>query len=134
MLGTYLCQVTAKAGIGRTHLEGSAPPAAFVGEAGNRLRIEILAHGSGYLIRELPYTGADRDQSEWHTRNSLLHEDYLSGPDEDGYVSAHSAEGLLRFATSGPRQLWFYHAGFEYPGGEDTNLSVRYGACERETR
>lgn len=133
--GTYMCMAAHKAGIGRTHLEGDPGPQAFVGAAGNRFRIEVVAERDGHIVRELPYDGPDRDPSEWHTRNSVLHSDYYGEDGEDDTISAVQDQGFLRFGyvdrASGA--LWFYHAGFEYPGGEDTNLSIRYGTCERET-
>lgn len=133
--GTYLCTVAQKAGIGRIHTESSGEPEAFIAEAGNRFRIQVAAERGGHTVREIPYDGPDRDQAEWHTANSVLHSDYYGEDGEDSTISALQDQGFLRFGFIDRRtgSLWFYHAGFEYPGGEDTNLSVRYGTCERET-
>jgi|CXWL01.1.fsa_nt_gi hypothetical protein len=133
-VGQYICTVMQKAGIGGTHLEGAPTPSAFLADAGNRFRIGVIAERDGFTIRELPYNGADRDRAEWHTPNSVLHSDYYGDAGEDDTISALVDQGFLRFdsADRATGALWFYHAGFEYPGGEDTNLSVRFGRCERE--
>lgn len=133
-VGQYACTVMQKAGIGGTHLEGATTPRAFIANAGHRFRIGVFAERDGFTVRELPYDGADRDQSEWHTPNSVLHSDYYGDAGEDDNISALTDQGFLRFdwADRTTGALWFYHAGFEYPGGEDTNLSVRFGRCERE--
>lgn len=133
-VGRYICTVTQKAGIGATHLESAPGPRAFIVNAGNRFRIGVSAERDGFVVRELPYDGADRDQAEWHTPNSVLHSDYYGDAGEDDNISALTDQGFLRFdwADRATGALWFYHAGFEYPGGEDANLSVRFGRCERE--
>lgn len=132
--GMYLCTVSQKAGIGRTHLENDPGPEAFVSPAGNRFRIQVVRERDGHTIREIRYSGPDRDPAEWHTPNSVLHSDYFGVDGEDDTIAALQDQGFLRFGYLNRQDgsLWFYHAGFEYPGGEDTVLSVRYGVCERE--
>ena len=132
---TYLCTVEQKAGIGGVHLEGSADPTAFVAEGvGNRFKIVMTrASESGtslLYVKEIGYSGTDRDRTEWHTVNSVLHS--VSIGDGTDFRSSEDL-GILRLTVTDPEmgRLWFYHAGFEYPGGEDVNLSVRYGQCRR---
>lgn len=85
--------------------------------------------GPGFTVTELPYTGQGASQSVWQDENAVLHSIYLG----DGYMfTAKEDQAFLRIAEMENGRLWFYHAGFEYPGGEDVALSVRYGTCSRE--
>ncbi|GEM_PF-2972942 len=129
--GVYLCTVDQRAGIGATHLEDAAPPTAFLDPKPTvKFRIEI-ARGPGFTIKELPYDGPGASQMAWHPPNAVLHSIYR-GDGRD--FSAAEDQAFLRVGKDRrPGVIWFWHAGFEYPGGEDTNLSVRTGACSRES-
>jgi hypothetical protein len=128
--GRYLCTTEQRAGIGGIHLEGADPPSSFIDDAPFvKFRIEIV-RGPGYVVTELPYDGSGADRSAWHTPNAVLHSQYLG----DG--RSFTASEDQAFLRMGPKQkagsMWFWHSGFEYPGGEDTNLSVRIGSCAKE--
>jgi hypothetical protein len=130
--GSYLCTVDQRAGIGRTHLESHPGPEAFVDATPRyRFRISVSERGGRQRVDEAPYDGPERSNSEWHTPNSTLHAPYFG---VDGDLHATEDQGFLRLGVQNPAtgRLWFYHAAFEYPGGEDTVISVRYGTCERE--
>lgn len=129
--GNYLCTVEQRAGVGGNHLEGSGPPTAFVDEA-PRLKFRIgITQGPGFTARELPYDGPEASRYEWQTSNAMLHSAYFG----DGYdFSAAEGQAFLRMAAKSDDELWFYHSGFEYAGGEDVSLTVRYGTCELDRR
>lgn len=83
-----------------------------------------------YRLIEIAYNGPDRDDTEWEDENSVLHSRYIG----DGSLF-HAIDGpdffeMARGADQNGNQE-FYHAGFEHPGGEDTNLSVRWGQCRK---
>jgi len=127
----YACEVQQKAGIAGIHLEGSGNPKSFVDTdlpTRFRLRMTATANRKGYILSEQPYDGPDRDLRAYQTENTLLHSTY-SG---DG-VDFRSDEdlGFMRLVKRLDGTLWFYHAGFEYPGGEDTDLSARLGLCKQ---
>jgi hypothetical protein len=129
--GDYICTVPQKAGIEAVHVEGAASPRAFVaGDPATRFAIRITAPTTKdrqYRIVESPYSGPDRDRREYQTPNSVLHGAYVSNDGEA--FTAVEDQAFLRVGSRTNRAIWFYHAGFEYPGGEDTNLSVRWGTC-----
>jgi hypothetical protein len=130
-VGTYLCTVEKRTGVSMTHLEGSPPPEVFVDALGKvkfRLKVE---RGPGYVVTELPYDGPDASRMTWHTENAILHSPYLG----DGWqFAAQDDQAFLRMHKSlEPNAVWFWHSGFEYAGGEDTHLTVRWGRCFLET-
>jgi len=126
----YVCTVEQKAGIGAVHLEGAGAPEAFIAtETPTRFAMQITGEGQHFVAIETPYSGADRDRYEWHTSNTVLHSAYESDDGQD-FVAVED-RAFLRITTMTDGSLRFYHSGFEYPGGEDTNLSVRWGVCVR---
>lgn len=138
-IGEYLCTVAEKASIASIHLEGAGPPVAS-SENGltTKFKIGIREHLGGGKSRlqliELPYDGPDRDRYEWHTKNSVIHTPYIG----DGANFESTDAGEEGFFVLGPTihssadgDLAFYHSGFEWAGGEDTALSVRWGRCKR---
>jgi hypothetical protein len=126
----YVCTVEQKAGIGAVHLEGAGAPEAFIAtETPTRFAMRITGEGQHFTAIETPYSGADRDRYEWHTSNTVLHSAYESDDGQD-FVAVED-RAFLRVTAMTDGSLRFYHAGFEYPGGEDTNLSVRWGLCAR---
>ena len=133
--GYYVCTVDQKAGVGGVHIEGAGPPSAFIARARNRFALSVTrlsppsqSNGGSYRIEEVPYSGPDRDNAEWQDSNSVLHSEYLG--DGSDFTAAHD-QGFLRLGVEdvSAGTIWFFHSGFEYPGGEDVNLSVRYGTC-----
>ena len=136
LVGVYLCTTAERAAIVSQHREGAAAPSARVdGGTPTRFKIQITQPGKGaksYRIVEIAYDGADRDGWEWQDDNSVLHSVYVG----DGSVF-HALDGPA-FLTIGKTAyggasdaLEFYHAGFELPGGEDTQLAVRWGRCSK---
>lgn len=129
-VGSYVCSVEQKASIASTHLEGAGPPLASTDTQAYRFRIVVAADAGRLRIVEAPYTGADASPYQWEDENSTLHAAYLG----DGRAFAEEeGPGFLNFGRNrwGPG-LQFYHAGYEYGGGEDQSLSVRWGSCLRE--
>ena len=129
-VGTYLCTVEQRAGIGTNHLEGAPPPTAYSGPQHYRFRISVTAEGDRLRIVETAYTGADRSNAQWEDDNSTLHDAYLGEGDQ---FSPEHGQGFLDFA----RNAWgegvqFHRAGFEYAGGEDEQVSIRWGRCVKE--
>ena len=128
-VGRFVCTVEQKAGIGGVHLENAPPPSAFVAPHDHyRFAISIERASSRYRVTEAPYAGRDRDPSEWDTPNSVLRAPY----DGDGSAFTESEDqGFLTLGSLDPVTggFWFYLAAYEYPGGEDTNLAVRFGHC-----
>ena len=139
-VGEYLCTVAEKASIESNHTEGAGPPAAVAYDTpATRFRIGISKVQSGGQQRlqldELPFDGAGRDTTDWHTPNSVLHAPYL-GDGQSFHATEEDAEAF--FVLGGPTvhsnadgNLSFYHSGFEWAGGEDTYLSVRWGRCKK---
>jgi hypothetical protein len=83
-----------------------------------------------WRIVETTYNGPDRSNYQWEDDNSTLHSAYVG--DGRAFV-AEGGPGFMNFA----RDRWsdalqFYHAGYEYAGGEDEHLSVRWGRCRVE--
>lgn len=135
--GDYLCTVAEKAGIASIHLEGASPPEAYVEEdLPTRFLIRIAdsdnAAGAHSLV-ELPYGGPDLDQRDYGTPFSVIHETYYGDGVEFAALQAPSYFSLFETVHgNADGDLAFYHLGFEYPGGEDTELAVRWGRCRRE--
>ena len=137
-VGDYLCTVAEKASIESIHLEGADPPKAtknFRVPARFKMRITQEKDKKWeFRLVELPYEGADRDPTEWHTRNSVLHSPYV-GNGERFSATEKDTEGFFIFGrtvhTNDDGAYSFYHTGFEWPGGVDTNLSVRWGRCKQ---
>ncbi|MCA8906280.1 MAG: hypothetical protein H6847_13010 [Hyphomonas sp.] len=126
--GDYLCEVKQKAGIRSYHLENSGPPEAYVdSEVPTRFLIRVAeAGGSGGLsVSELPYDGDLRDQHLWQTDSTVLHGTYHG----DGFDFRSDEDALFTISSRPDGVAPFYHMGFEYLGGEDTFLSVRWGTC-----
>ena len=129
--GTYVCTVEQRASIGSIHLEGAGPPQTDASAEHYRFRIQVEALRAGRLrIVELPYEGPERSQFQWEDDNSTLHSAYLG----DGRAfTAEKGHGFLDFDDDrGADDLQFHHAGYEYAGGEDEKLSVRWGRCRVE--
>ena len=134
--GTYLCTVAEKAGLSERHLEGAGPPRAINYPSPMtrfRMRISPIDHKKMHFsLVEIAYDGADRDDAEWHTDNSVLHGEYRG---DGNSFTARKDQAFFAFGKTrhknGDGDYEFYHAGFEYPGGEDTKLSVRWGRCKK---
>jgi hypothetical protein len=130
--GSYLCTVEQIAGIGTSHLEGAPPPSAFAGAERYRFRLTVTAEPTPgrFRVVEAPYDGPDASRAQWEDDNSTLHAPYVG----DGRAfTAEGAPGILSFGRDGwGEALQFYHAGYQYAGGEDESLSVRWGRCARE--
>jgi hypothetical protein len=139
MVGEYLCTVAEKASIESLHLEGAGPPTAVVDDRlPTRFRLGISegkgANAQELRLVELPYEGADRDPTEWHTANTVLHSAYVG----DGRSFISTERDAEDFFVLGPTvhssvdgDLAFYHSGFEWAGGEDAFLSIRWGRCKK---
>ena len=127
--GSYLCTVDQRAGVGGNHMEDSGPPTGYLDDQPRvKFRMAIV-RGPGFTVTELPYDGPGASQYQWQDDNAVLHGPYFG----DGYkFTAAEDQAFLRMATMADGAVWFYHAGFEYAGGEDVALSVRYGTCRRE--
>ena len=86
-----------------------------------------------FRLLEIQYDGPDRDDSVWHTENSVLHGEYRG--DGNLFVAfkdqAFFSFGKATAHKNSDGDFEFYHSGFEYPGGEDTKLSVRWGRCKK---
>jgi len=132
--GVYLCTVASKAGLARLHLEGAGPPSAFATDGpATKFKVRITPESKRrkrYRLVEIAYDGPDRDEAEWEDENTVLHSRYVG----DG-VLFHAIDGPDFFemarAAHQDGNIEFYHAGFEHPGGEETNLSVRWGQCRK---
>lgn len=139
MVGRYLCTVAEKASIESLHLEDSGPPTAVSQRnVATRFRIEISEREDGQSDKlslvELTYDGPDRDPTEWQTRNSVLHSPYVGRG--SGFRSTDAeAEGFFVLGptvhSNADGDFAFYHSGFEWAGGEDTYLSIRWGRCKK---
>ena len=131
--GSYTCSVEQRAGIGATHLGGDSGPQAFVdAEPAYRFRITLSDGSEGQRVVEAPYDGPGRSRMEWHTPNSTLHAPYVR--DGNVFRATGGEVGFLQLSSQGEPsgRIRFYLSAFEYPGGEDKVLAVRYGHCERE--
>lgn len=129
--GSYLCTVEKRTGVSMTHLEGAPPPDVFVDTSPKMKFRMMVERGPGYVATELPYDGPDASQLTWQTENAILHGPYYG----DGWqFTAKDDQAFLRMHDSiEPNIVWFWHSGFEYAGGEDPNLTVRWGRCILET-
>lgn len=132
--GEYACSVHEKAGITSIHLEGADPPTAYLEhdiQSTFGMSIEKTAGGEfSYKVTETPDRGENPDRMDYHTQFSLLHSDYYG----DGWdFTAAEDQAFLRLYRHSNGRFFFYHAGFEYPGGEDVRLSVRYGECRTKS-
>ena len=85
-----------------------------------------------FRLLEIGYDGADRDATQWQTENSILHAEYRG---DGNSFAAIEDQAFLTFGKTRHKNsdgdFEFYHAGFEYPGGEDTMLSARWGRCKK---
>ena len=136
LVGDYLCTVAEKASIEGNHTEYSPPPKAVIEDRlPTRFRIRIAnEERQGLRVIELPYQGADRDGTEWHTENSVIHSPYSW----NGTSFSSTEKGSEAFFVLGPTvhssddgNLAFHHSGFEWAGGEDNFLSIRWGRCRK---
>jgi len=136
-VGDYLCTVSEKASISSTHLENAGPPTAVIDKhlpTRFRMRISPVKHPKGkFQLTEINYKGTDFDQMSWHTIKSIFHGPYFG--DGSRFVANDETDGV--FSISQTRHankdgdLSFYHSGFEWAGGDDTRLSIRWGRCKR---
>lgn len=136
-VGTFLCQTEQRAAISSDHREGSsAPTARLDDDAPTTFKMQIIRKGKGsknYQLVELPYDGPGRDRADWGDDYSVLHSTYVG----DGRLfRANDSPAFFVFGReplyrSGEPDLEFYHSGFESPGGEDTQLAVRWGRCKK---
>ena len=139
-IGEYLCTVAEKSSIASSHMEGAGPPEAVIdNQLPTKFRVGITKEdvddGSTLRLLELPYDGLNRDSYEWHTPNSIIHTAHVG--DGTRFSSSDAeAEGFFVLAptmhSNADGDLAFYHSGFEWAGGEDTLLSVRWGRCKRD--
>ncbi|MES2903352.1 MAG: hypothetical protein V4696_04125 [Pseudomonadota bacterium] len=135
--GTYLCTVAEKAGITSRHSElAGHPSAAKYDNPMTRFKM-VISPIKGQKLRfrllEIEYAGPDRDDSVWHTEKSVLHGEYRG---DGNRFMASEDQAFLSFGKTTAHKnsdgdFEFYHSGFEYPGGEDTKLSVRWGRCRK---
>jgi hypothetical protein len=129
--GRYLCSVEQLAGIGSTHLEGAGPPDAFTSAELYRFRILVTPEADGRLrVVEAPNNGPQQSTRQWEDDNSTLHTAYFG----DGRAfRAEEGTGFLNFGHHRWGEgLQFFHSGFQYAGGEDESVAVRWGRCARE--
>ncbi len=129
--GAYNCTIHQQTGISSIHLEGAAPPKAYEQPDVNTtfgMRIDTSPDGKNpFVVSETEDRGENPDRTQYHTNYSLLHSAYYG----DGYdFTAAEDQAFLRLHHQKNGSIFFYHAGFEYPGGEDVRLSVRFGECE----
>jgi hypothetical protein len=136
MVGVYLCTTAERAGVRSIHIEGSGPPKAFADDrAPTRFKVRITPNrnrANPFRIVEIGYDGSDRDPYEWQDENSVLHGSYVGN---GGLFHAARGPAFLTLShadyPNSDGDLEFYHAGFEFPGGEDTQLAVRWGRCRK---
>jgi hypothetical protein len=128
--GTYICTVEQRASISATHLEGAGPPEASISDVRYRFRMQVTENSGSFRVAEVLYDGPDQSRFQWEDDNSTLHSVYVG----DGRAfHSEDGPGFLNFNRDrwGPA-LQFYHSGYEYAGGEDQHLSVRWGRCTAE--
>ena len=134
LLGDYLCTTVVRAGVTSVHLERAGPPSAFASDdAPTRFKMRITPNNDTakpFRVVEIPYEGADRDPYEWQDENSVLHDTYYG---DEGTFRTVGLPAFLDLYGANPGHpdgdIEFYHAGYELPGGEDTQLAVRWGRC-----
>ena len=128
--GVYTCTVDQKAGISSIHLEGADPPRAYKLHGVQTtfgMRIDYSSDTDHpFVVIETEDRGEKPDRTQYHTNFSVLHGAY-HGDGRD--FAAADDQAFLRLHHQPSGKLFFYHAGFEYPGGEDVRLSVRFGQC-----
>jgi hypothetical protein len=123
--GIYLCKSLERAAITSNHFDRVSPKA-HVDERGPiGFRMQITSTESDkYRIIGLPYDGPDRELQEGA---GVLQSAYIG----DGSVfRALEGPGFLTL-KGGEGHYEFYQAGLESPGGEDTQVAVRWGRCNR---
>ena len=137
IVGDYLCTTVVRAGVSSVHLERAGPPSAFASDdALTRFKMRITPNNDTakpFRVVEIPYEGADRDPYEWQDENSVLHDTYFG---DDGTFRTVGLPAFLNLYSADHHghpdgDIEFYHAGFEMPGGEDTQLAVRWGRCRK---
>ncbi len=131
LTGNFNCTVHQQAGISSIHLEGADPPRAYEEQDVNTtfgMRIDTSPDSNNpFVASETEDRGEHPDRAQYHTNYSLLHSAYYG----DGFdFTAAEDQGFLRLHHQKNGNIFFYHSGFEYPGGEDVRLSVRFGECE----
>lgn len=132
LVGIYLCTTDERAAIASQHREGAGPPSARVDDRPPTIfKMQITpTHNEPkqYQVVEIAHEGPARDMAVWQDENSVLHSTYIG----DGSVF-HAVDGpaFLTLGRRNPGDLNFYHAGFEDPGGVDTQLAIRWGRCRR---
>ncbi|VWX60994.1 hypothetical protein [Sphingorhabdus sp. 109] len=136
LVGNYLCTIVEKASIATTHLEGAPPPKAFIDDQlPTRFGLRITSDDENpatYKMAEIRYQGPDLDPIEWHTENSVLHSVYVGdgvtfkASDSEAFVTFHAT-----VHSNEDGDFSFHHAGFEWAGGEDGHLSIRWGRCKK---
>lgn len=134
IVGEYACTVHEKAGVASIHLEDADPPKAYLEheiQSTFGLKIEKIPDEElSYEVTETEDSGDNPDRTVYHTQHSLLHSAYHGDGSDFTAIEDHAFLRLYRRRNGG---LYFYHAGFEYPGGEDVRLSVRYGECSAKS-
>ncbi len=133
--GDYICTMTEHAGVASSHMEGSGQPKAFHDSSlawKFKLRVgRDEKNRSKYRMIELPYSGLDREPTDWHTDNSVLHSPYVGNGIE---FSALQGQAFVSFHKtvheSEDGDMSFYHSGFAWAGGEDSFLLTRWGRCK----
>lgn len=135
IVGDYLCTISENAGIASAHTEDSGPPKSFSKNTTLwkfKLRISRDAKDeTKYRMIEIPYLGADRNPTDWHTPNSVLHSPYVGNGveftalEDQAFVSFHKT-----IHKNEDGDMSFYHAGFAWAGGEDSFLLARWGRCK----
>ena len=132
LVGTYLCSTEQRAYLASDHREGADTPRAAVNESRpTTFKMQIVTDATGptrFRAVELPYEGADRDRAEWQDEKSVLHGIYVG---TDGVFRPVNSTAFLTVKANQAGDLAFYHAGFELPGGEDTQLAIRWGRCKK---
>jgi hypothetical protein len=132
LTGIYLCATEQRAAIKSDHRPGSGDPVAVADKSPlTRFKMEITRRNNPsqpYQAVELPYDGPDRDHRQWQDENSVLHSAYTGDTD---LLQAVSGPAFFSIYGGLRNEFKFYHAGFEYPGGEDTQFAVRWGRCKK---
>jgi hypothetical protein len=132
LVGTYLCSTEQRAYLASDHREGADTPRAAVNESRpTTFKLQIIfdaANPTRLRAIELPYQGSDRDRAEWQDEKSVLHDIYVG---TNGVFRPANSPAFLTVETNRAGNLQFYHAGFELPGSEDTQLAIRWGRCKK---
>lgn len=128
-LGDYDCRVLSETILASIHLENSGPPqASSTNEPGNYFGIQIDQNDFGVTRiseTETSQRPINQQDLEFGIMPSVLMEPYLyDGTD----FRAPERVDFMQFYGSGT-QFYFWQSGYQYPGGEDTQLVTRYGEC-----